>query len=50
MIEDTLNKCDNDIKNILKENVVVSGGNSMHEGFKERLIKEVHEFRVDCEP
>lgn len=43
MIQETLHKCDNDIVPILRNNVVVSGGNSMHEGFKERLRKEVEE-------
>jgi len=42
MILETLTKCDQDIEYILKNNIVVGGGNSMPDGFKERLRNEMN--------
>jgi len=52
MIMETLTKCDQDIVLTLKNNIVVGGGNSMPDGFKERLRKETTEDNcvVECEP
>lgn len=50
MINDTLYKCDSDIIMTLKNNIVVGGGNSMPEGFKERLRNKIEGCVIECEP
>eukprot|EP01083_Nonionella_stella_P192391 711196_1 len=35
-------KCDEDIREKLFQNIVLSGGNTMFDGFKERLLKELY--------
>lgn len=50
MISGTLGKCDIDILMTLKNNIVIGGGNSMPEGFKERLKNDNEGVTIDCEP
>ncbi len=40
-------KCDLDIRNDLYGNILMSGGNTMFDGFKERLYKEI-EYLAPC--
>lgn len=41
---DSILKCDIDLKKDLYHNIVLSGGNSMFNGFQERLTKEIKAF------
>jgi len=41
LINDSINKCDKDLKIDLYNNVVLSGGNSMLPGYKERIEKDL---------
>lgn len=41
-IFNSIKKCDQDIQNILFSNIVLSGGNSMFDGFSERITKEIN--------
>jgi actin len=41
MIYNSIEKADNDIKNILYSNIILSGGSTMFKGIKERVTKEV---------
>jgi len=38
----SIHECDDDIKNVLNNNIVVSGGNTGFKGFPERLEKELN--------
>eukprot|EP01084_Bolivina_argentea_P218318 370503_1 len=41
LIFSSINKCDIDIRKDLFENIVVTGGSTMYQGFAERLLKEI---------
>ena len=44
-----INECDVDIRNILYANIVLSGGNTMFAGIKERLTKEIETLSLNKE-
>ena len=46
LVQETIVKCDEEIKNTLYNNIVVCGGTSMLKGFEQRLQKELPMARV----
>ena len=42
MVVNAIGKCDIDIRKYMIENIVLSGGNTMFEGFRERLTNEIN--------
>jgi actin len=41
LLYSSIEDCDNDLKNILYENIVLNGGSTMFNGIEERLSKEI---------
>ena len=41
LMHNSIMKCDASIRNELYANIVLSGGNTMHEGIVERIKKEI---------
>lgn len=50
MINETIMKCDQDIMKTLRDNIVVGGGNSMPEGFRDRMRNEVDDAVLEFDP
>lgn len=50
MIRETISKCDTDIMQTLQSNIVVGGGNSMPEGFRDRMRNEVEDCVLEFDP
>jgi len=50
MIYETIEKCDTDIMKTLKDNIVVGGGNSMPEGFRDRIKGEISDCVLEFDP
>ncbi|MHA1270951.1 MAG: actin, cytoplasmic 2 [Candidatus Helarchaeota archaeon] len=44
VIVKSINKCEIDLRRELYENIILSGGSTMYQGLKERLIKEISEM------
>ena len=50
LIEQTINKCDTDMRAELYQNIVLAGGNTMFPGFVERMTKEISSLSsASCE-
>lgn len=41
MVYDSISECDIEVRRSMYENILLSGGNTMFEGFGERLKKEI---------
>ena len=46
MLLKSINKCDENIRNEMMSNIVLSGGSTLFKGFKERIDKEMNSFHM----